>query len=145
MKEHNILGVILAGGKSSRFGSNKSLSNLSNIKLPFNIQLFGYVLTTDEKYVIIFGGWDQAIWGDGDDIYIWNLESMEFRKSEKKCPTKSQFHACIMGYQVDDLLVHGYLRMCSKDDIEYLPQDIVKLVGHWCCNDFLHLFMSTRG
>jgi len=33
MKEHNILGVILAGGKSSRFGSNKSLSNLSNIKL----------------------------------------------------------------------------------------------------------------
>ena len=33
MKEHNILGVILAGGKSSRFGSNKSLSNLSNTKL----------------------------------------------------------------------------------------------------------------
>ena len=33
MKEHNILGVILAGGKSSRFGSNKSLSNLSNLKL----------------------------------------------------------------------------------------------------------------
>ena len=33
MKDHKILGVILAGGKSSRFGSNKSLSNLSNIKL----------------------------------------------------------------------------------------------------------------
>ncbi len=33
MKEHNILGVILAGGKSSRFGSNKSLSKLSNSKL----------------------------------------------------------------------------------------------------------------
>ena len=33
MKEHNILGVILAGGKSSRFGSNKSLSKLSNLKL----------------------------------------------------------------------------------------------------------------
>ena len=33
MKEHNILGVILAGGKSSRFGSNKSLYNLSNNKL----------------------------------------------------------------------------------------------------------------
>ena len=33
MKEHNILGVILAGGKSSRFGSNKSLTNLSNLKL----------------------------------------------------------------------------------------------------------------
>ena len=33
MKEHNILGVILAGGKSSRFGSNKSLSKLENNKL----------------------------------------------------------------------------------------------------------------
>ena len=33
MKEHNILGVILAGGKSSRFGSNKSLSMLANNKL----------------------------------------------------------------------------------------------------------------
>ena len=33
MKEHNILGVILAGGKSSRFGSNKSLSNLANKRL----------------------------------------------------------------------------------------------------------------
>ncbi len=33
MKEHNILGVILSGGKSSRFGSNKSLSKLANYKL----------------------------------------------------------------------------------------------------------------
>ncbi len=33
MKEHNILGVILAGGKSSRFGSNKSISKLANNKL----------------------------------------------------------------------------------------------------------------
>ena len=33
MKEHNILGVILAGGKSSRFGSNKSVSKLANNKL----------------------------------------------------------------------------------------------------------------
>ena len=33
MKEHNIIGVILAGGKSSRFGSNKSLSKLANNKL----------------------------------------------------------------------------------------------------------------
>ena len=33
MKEHNILGVILAGGKSSRFGSNKSLSMLANKRL----------------------------------------------------------------------------------------------------------------
>ena len=33
MKDHKILGVILAGGKSSRFGSNKSLSNLKNFKL----------------------------------------------------------------------------------------------------------------
>ena len=33
MKEHNILGVILAGGRSSRFGSNKSLSKLANYKL----------------------------------------------------------------------------------------------------------------
>ena len=33
MKEHNILGVILAGGKSSRFGSNKSLSKLADNKL----------------------------------------------------------------------------------------------------------------
>ena len=33
MKEHNILGVILAGGKSSRFGTNKSLSMLANNKL----------------------------------------------------------------------------------------------------------------
>ena len=32
MKEHNILGVVLAGGKSSRFGSNKSLSMLANNK-----------------------------------------------------------------------------------------------------------------
>ena len=33
MKEHNVLGVILAGGKSSRFGSNKSLSKLADNKL----------------------------------------------------------------------------------------------------------------
>ena len=33
MDDNNILGVILAGGKSSRFGSNKSLSKLANNKL----------------------------------------------------------------------------------------------------------------
>ena len=44
MKEHNILGVILAGGKSSRFGSNKSLSNLSNTRL------IDYVISKVSKY-----------------------------------------------------------------------------------------------
>ena len=46
MKEHNILGVILAGGKSSRFGSNKSLSNLSNSKL------IEHVINKINKYFI---------------------------------------------------------------------------------------------
>ena len=44
MKEHNILGVILAGGKSSRFGSNKSLSELANNKL------IDHVINKIDKY-----------------------------------------------------------------------------------------------
>ena len=74
--------------------------SILDAKLPIRCSSFGFILTPDDKYIIIFGGWDQhrAI----DDIYIWEIDRMIFRKCRLKCPVKSQYRACIM---MDEVLI----------------------------------------
>ena len=113
-------------------------------KLPIEVQVFGSVLTPDEQYIIILGGWAQNK-GETDDIYIWDLENMDFRKSEIKCPKVGQYRACIMMDEVQEIVIYGYLRKCIEMNDENIPRDIVRMILKWCCNTFVHLLKRTDG
>ncbi len=80
--------------------------------LPFPWIGFGYILTSDEQNIIMFGGIHVGI-GTCDDIYVWNLETMRCRKSIVKCPEKSRCIAVLSHNNYDEkiyLMVHGYVR-----------------------------------
>ena len=99
---------------------------------------FGYVLTPDERYIIAFGGSQNSEYYD--DIYIWDLKMMIFKRSEQKCPEINEYRACIMvDKMVDDVVVYGYMRRYIDSDMRHLPQDIIAIMLQWCQDSFVHL------
>ena len=93
MKEHNILGVILAGGKSSRFGSNKSLSNLSNSKLIEHVinkinKYFSEILIVSNDSKLILDDTNIKIIKDCKEGYLGPLvgvlSAMKYANQNKK-------------------------------------------------------------
>ena len=55
------------------------------------------------------------------------------------CPKEEDFYVCIMMDNVGECVVYRCLKESIGIDIEFIPQDIVKLVLKWCCNCFVHL------
>ena len=58
----------------------------------------------DEKYVIIFGGWStDKMGGNGetgiDEIYVFNITKMEWKKCKLKCPIAGLVRAVIVPFR----------------------------------------------
>ena len=127
----------------------------SDVTLPYKMDSFGWVLTNDERYVILFGGAVNGRNEWSDDILIWNMESMVITMSDIKCPEIGLFQSIIMPnddiYLIrmfdgvgqwrinvkdlvvdDEVVVNGYLRM--YDDTEYIsliPKEICDLIYYF--------------
>ena len=61
--------------------------------MPTPTEFFGYILTKDERYIIIIGGRTQK--GLINDIYVLDLLKWKWIKKEKTAPKKAMYHACI--------------------------------------------------
>ena len=110
---------------------------LLSYKLPIAMELFGYILTFDEKYILIFGGYTGQ--DEFDTIYIWDLQNMRFKKSEICCPIKDGFLACITAENIEPIVVNGFIRKYIEIDPKIVPQDIIQLIWNWCSDCFVHL------
>ena len=107
------------------------------LKLPITLCDFGYALTLDEQFIIIFGGY--SFHNYIDCIWIWDLQLMQFKESGIKCPVKGTFHVIIM----DDIeqklvLIMGYFR--KSLNIQFVSKDVIEMIGSWFCYEFVHLF-----
>ena len=106
--------------------------SLMDVKLPIKINSFGYILTPDERFVIIFGGevMDKLI----DDIWIWDLDKMEFKKSKLKCPMNTGYRVEIMSFnKTDAIVVHGWIRfnyaqLLTKSALSF-PIELVRMIA----------------
>ena len=103
MKDHKILGVILAGGKSSRFGSNKSLSNLKNFKLIEHViqklnKKFDEILIVSNDSKLIFENKKINIIKDCIEGYLGPLAGV---LSAIKYANKSKKYQWIMTFPCD--------------------------------------------
>jgi len=65
--------------------------HLDKVAMPNKMSLFGYIKSKDENQVIIFGGKTKT--GLRDEIWILNLNTWKWTKSNVKCPKKGKFHA----------------------------------------------------
>ena len=84
-----------------------------DLKLPHKMHSFGYIITNDDKYIIIFGG--VAIISNGtelcDMIYIWDLNNMKFYESNLKCPIRGKFNAVIINEKENDIEETAHLML----------------------------------
>jgi len=115
-------------------------------KLPIKAQLFGCVLTPDEKYIIIFGGYSaESPRGGTDGIYIWELETMQFRQSAVTCPVKEDFAAFIDIIDIQKIAVYGYINNCIGYEMDIVPNDIIELIWKWCSDCNVQLLSLENG
>ena len=78
-----------------------------------------YIYRTDPNY------------DESEDIYIWNMDNMEFTKSKIKFPVPIQSLQCraaISFNEIEEIVVNGCLRQSVGVGIGGLPQDIVTFV-----------------
>merc|ERR1712241_1339518 len=121
---------------------------------------FGFILTEDERYIILFGGECMDI--DLDTIWIWNLESMQFTESKIRCPVIGGFRVQMVSNLKRNVhLVSGFVRLeccsgsstrdifCTNDKVKSrgksidegvcninLPKDVLSVITeHFMCID----------
>merc|ERR1712176_648312 len=76
-------------------GLTKKWTKLEHTKMPHKMCGFGYVLSDDERFIVIFGGQKQGNKQYLNEIFYLNLNNMEWTKSSIKCPKKSGYHSII--------------------------------------------------
>ena len=120
--------------------------NILNVKLPHKMMNFGYILTFDERFLIIFGGTikEGDMEEDLNEIWFLDLQNTltvpKWEKSVVKCPTAGTLYAVLMGSAEDnELLVNGYIREQMKDMELLIPMEIIDLMCLWYSNEIVHL------
>ena len=99
------------------------------------------VVTNDEKYIIIIGGYHFGH-GDTDNIAIVDVEQKSLKEIDIKCPMHMDYKAIIVenGYY-DELLVYGWIRD-TVDRMTAVPIEIIQLIQEWIYHQDLHIIAS---
>ena len=117
--------------------------------LPIVLQQFGVIVSNDDKFLIIFGGGTENV-TKTDEIWILRLDTMEFRKLDAVCPIKAKYHALLtVDKERAQILANGYIKWCWRfegfEKMQYLIMDLVRMIGEFCCEEWVHLFERYRG
>eukprot|EP01084_Bolivina_argentea_P292240 502354_1 len=114
------------------YSFNNNIWKMSDVKLPLPKCDFPYLLTNNEKYIIII---------DKFDIYYWRFGTTQFKQSNVKCPLDSYAKAAIMtgNAVLDEILVRGVIRNdCEKNNL-LLPNDVVEIIINWYICEYIHI------
>ena len=134
-----------------RYSLDKKKWDLLDCKMPKRLEGFGCVITTDEQYVIIFGGWSTNKAGKHgkrtDDIHVLNLMEMEWKECRLKCPIIELCYGMIVpGKRDEDNVISAFIRfVCDGVNVEEIPMDIMKLIDEmYGENERVHLFFRDH-
>ena len=83
---------------------------LLDTKMPKGLGVFGCTIAVNDKYVLIFGGWQGCSFYT-DDIWVYSVKNKTFRKSSINCPEKGRYQAfTVNDKQKDETAVFGFIR-----------------------------------
>eukprot|EP01084_Bolivina_argentea_P239055 401739_1 len=138
-------------------------TRVNTFRCPFFTTKCAYVLTYDEKYIIIFGGYmpeeeeyfDSSMSEAGtpngsytsDWIYVMDTDTYETHKSEIQCPGYNcNYQAVLMTNIIyTEIMICGYVRMKLKiDPYLMLFSDILQLIVKWYCLEYIYLLGDER-
>eukprot|EP01084_Bolivina_argentea_P253416 425658_1 len=155
--------ILLIGGYTDNLANNKNLwihsvssnhwKKLKNIS--FEGYSFGCVLTSNERYIILFGGFAYNYNYECDTARnnIWVLDmkydnNWKIKKSEICCPMFGHCHGVRSGGidSKDELLVIGFIKKCFAMKVfihlDLPPVYIMKLISRWYCGEMIHLIKN---
>ena len=127
-----------------------------SLKLPIGDNRFPYLLTTNERYVVVLlSESDPNKWADDDDsddgtegkysFYYLDLESdemeMKFIKSPLSTGTISGSHMVMTGnYEESKLIIDGYIRRLTMCRDLMIPDEIMGVITSYYDEEIVHLF-----
>ena len=127
---------------------DKQLKRFGSCELPIIITKFGYILSYNEQYIVLFGGLKEVKFNEyksTDNIYILDLIKNEWFKSKIKIPTKSFPIMVTNIIKMDDdvfILINGYIRVTLN--IANIPKVIVDIIGKYFGGfEYIHLINET--
>ena len=100
----------------------------------YNIYYKGFILTPDEKYIVIFHADDSWLLFDIDQEKLYSLmipSQIELRPEPG--------HAILGGIENDKVLVHGFVRMLSREMDVVLPDELIGLLSSFYSKDMIYL------
>ena len=108
---------------------------------------FGHVITSDERFIIILGGYGGRDKWWLDSIFILDLYTMKFSKSDIRLPFSQECEAIIMENKYEnDLLVHGFIKKeinKIRDYNLYIPFALISLICIWHSIEYIHAIKVT--
>ena len=113
-----------------------------NVKLPQKMNSFGCVITKNQQYIIIMGGFGNGEYHD--EIFIFDLKVMKIRESKTKLPFKRYFGKAVImeNKEETDLCVHGFVRQAMNKYNINLPFALISLVGIWTLTEYIHIIQD---
>ena len=96
---------------------------------------FGYTITRNERYVLIFGG--SRCRANKRRIYVLDLELMQIYLSTILCPHISDDFKAIIVTFPNEVLMHGFIR--NYYSVERMPVDMIRLLCMFHVDDWVHL------
>ena len=116
----------------------------SPISMPRRMYSFGFILSPDNKYVVIFGG------NSTNHIHIFDLMKQKMvRLDSMFCPMNGGFNAVLLGdYSKDKKIVSGFIKRCWKltdfQTVRPISNDLMGLIQRWYSNEQVHLMHITK-
>ena len=107
--------------------------------MPRGLCCYGCVMTLDEKYVILFGGYSAS-----NDILVFDMKRMKWSVSKLKCPHRGPQTAILMLHK-SNTLVHAFIKfMCDSVVLDKIPMDVISLIVMYGNQERIHLFVDCR-
>ena len=126
---------VVGGDTIHRFCNKEKKWNILDFKLPQKLGLFELILTSDERYVIIF---------HKSDIYVLDWKLMKMRKSKLRSPCSKDLTAVLMDYKEEnDLLVNGFINQETKRFEMNIPLALINLIGIWVSTQYVHVISKN--
>ena len=111
-----------------------------DIKLPVKMSSFGWILSKNEDYLVIFGGFSREKERRIKNIFILDLKVNVFYSSTIRLNIKTYYNAVLVhDQQSSDALINGYVRTASNDFNINIPSELIHLFRMYFVSETVHL------
>ncbi len=120
-----------------------------SVTLPKRMDNVHCLKAMNNKYVLIFGGYDNDENGWSDDIFIFCIKDKTIKKSNIKCPSKGTFSGVtVSDKEKDKKAVFGYVRkewkLCEISDHCFPPNYLLGLMHSYYFNEYVYLLDEMK-